>query len=377
MERLLCSDINDCEYIKLLIDKGCRVNQPCIETLISRPYVDLETFRLFLNNGSTATDELMNTYCSESWAVRENHVKIMIQHIDCMLSENIEFTINHLNMILCTVTSLTKHLYLALLKKYSNILPNIHTLKIVCDGANYEIYEIITKKYKIIPNYSCLESIANRINNYWYDRDSSDKILQDILDYKIPVDEKIFNMMNNIKHAELFIAHGLTVTPAMVYHALKKGYWINDLSRFGILYDETLYYQCYIHDMLHKVSKEYMDGFKHYIGKNKPQLRSMCRNNKITIDKIFKFMLENDVRLDGYCVENACFNHKKLAKILIDDFGCEPTIRSLYGLGSAGNDNNLYLDVLRQLVDKYETLDTMTKEYDMINHEFIKLNYKS
>ena len=98
------------------------------------------------------------------------------------------------------------------------------------------------------------------------------------------------------------------------------------LSRFGIKYDEKLYYLSHISNNWH-----YKDKFV-FANEKILGLRTLCQNPKITPEMFDEYLAENNIDPDGYCLEHACQYNKPLATYLLDTLNYIPTITTFYWL---------------------------------------------
>ena len=232
------------------------------------------------------------------------------------------------------------------------IIPDIETLKIICERNDTLSYNRLTKEYKIYPNNSCLSAA---LESYSDDTD----IIIDILNYKITRDldnfKKMIKCTQNIDNIlDLFVKSGLELTLDMIDYALYHNQKIQNLNRFKIKNDEKLYFLCYKNDYFCYEFDE--------IDQNILKMRKMCRSPKTNPIKFFEFVKNNNLKLDKYCVEYANRFNKNLSKILFKYFKCEPTIGCLLSTKKQQNSTKLFKEIL----NKYEiTADIMTQPLDL------------
>ena len=210
------------------------------------------------------------------------------------------------------------------------IEPTYETLKIICrKGYNTSFDKMILKKF--IPTKECLDESMIK-HNY--------NLIVKIICYKISPDKETlhklindswsdYGIMKRKKYAgniiELLIKNGLEITISEIELLLSHDIILEDLNRFDIQYDEELYYLCFKYDYF---PIEYEDKF--IINKNVLHLRTMCKKSKTTIDQIKKFMKDNNIKPDRYCVDNTYIGESsKIRRYLTETLNCEPTIFSL------------------------------------------------
>jgi len=241
-------------------------------------------------------------------------------------------------------------------------VPNFGTLQIVCEQGDLSSYKKITREFKIVPDKECLDAIFRKgnINN---------EMIVDILNYKITPDLDNFkgvikrNSDNDGHILELFIKAGLNITLEMIDYALYRRYKIDKLDRFGIPEDEKLYYLCYRNDF-------FCYDFKD-IDPNIIKMRKMCKNGKIDVNKFFKFVTTNGLKLDNYCLEFAKRHNSKLSKVLFKHFKCEPTIGCILPMKA----QHQTMKTFKKILDSHKvTMGTMTKKLSLDIAGYITAN---
>jgi hypothetical protein len=247
------------------------------------------------------------------------------------------------------------------------IEPDKETLYKTCKPFMIEYFDILTSKYKIYPDKKCLDIAINESYTI--------EFIKKILNFKIKPDEESFNMLlrndqNRNKILPILFDNGLNINNDMIYKALKNKIIFLDLERYGINYDEKLYYYCNKYEITLPV--EYINGFTKNINKNIMELRNLCTHISINIITINKYMVENSVIIDRYCLENLFKWNKKHAISYVKDFGCEPTLNCLYTVNYQNN-NKYYKvteDIKNELLEYFETKQDfdwkiMSKPYDI------------
>jgi hypothetical protein len=165
------------------------------------------------------------------------------------------------------------------------------------------------------------------------------EMITDILQYKVVPDLIEFNCIIEEFHwrsdvFDLLVKYGLQITINELKTAFINNICIGELERFGIEYDENLYYLCHIHNFF---PADYIKNFK--IDKNVLALRLLCRT-QVSISKIMSFTKKNNVKLDRYCMEHvACYNPKMLFH-MIEVLKLKPTMALFYWSNYNKKDND-------------------------------------
>lgn len=214
-----------------------------------------------------------------------------------------------------------------------NVIPDNATFEIACKIGNYDIFKNCIDEFKFVPSKYHLQLILQNVKQ--------SNIINDILCYKIIPNHEEFEILigkdwdSNI--FELLVKYGLQIKNDNVYCALKKGIEINELERFGIEYDNQLYYHCHISGFL---PKSYISKFK--IDKGILGLRILCNTRETSIDVITSFMEKNNVKLDRYCMEHAARNNSQLLAYMINVLKLEITPTLMHWINYNANINDYY-----------------------------------
>ncbi len=207
--------------------------------------------------------------------------------------------------------------------KLLGIQPTIETLKIICKKGSVNVFDRFVTTYKIIPNKECLDESMLSLNQ---------EMIFKIICYKINPDKDTFNKMFKCKTGyfnprkyqeitELLIKNGLQITFNELEMLIMRHSYIDNLERFGINYDEKLYFICYKYDCC---PKSYEDKFT--INSNTLELRKMCEKT-IKLDQFTKFLKNKNVKPDKYCVDNIYINGNRiLIDYLTNKLKCYPSI---------------------------------------------------
>lgn len=243
------------------------------------------------------------------------------------------------------------------------LIPNNETLKIVCcKGYIYE-FESLTQKYKMVPNKECLDiSVTSKLHM---------DLIKQIICYKITPDHTTLKcLLENdnddndiIELIELLIKNGLHILNDDIEKLIQIGCYLNDLERFGVEYDEKLYFVCFKSNK--EIPNDYESKFK--IDKKILKLRALCKshNPRLSVSKFKDYITKNKIKPDRYCLDNAVSSGNiNLYTYMIDELECMPTIFTLYNSSTIHLKKHIYNDIL----DKYKiSHEDMMKTYDHID----------
>lgn len=99
--------------------------------------------------------------------------------------------------------------------------------------------------------------------------------------------------------AKMLRDHGLVINLKCVSMLMSLRLCFDDLSIYGINYDEDLYFECFINDYF---PNEYMDKFT--IDKNLLIARRFDKHNIINVDKLLKLITDNGIIMDNYILDS-------------------------------------------------------------------------
>ncbi len=143
------------------------------------------------------------------------------------------------------------------------------------------------------------------------------KLIDMILKYKITPDIETLNIIIS-KHLsdkytkskkileilELLIHYGLQINFDNIKDLLSASLYVNNLERFNILYDEDLYFVCYINSYF---PEEYMKKFT--IDKNVLTMRHYQWKKNNTTDNFIEFVTKNNLKIDRYTIGRLFLNN--------------------------------------------------------------------
>ena len=87
---------------------------------------------------------------------------------------------------------------------------------------------------------------------------------------------------------------------------LSKGIYLENLERFGILYDEDLYFECFVNNYY---PRYYVDKFN--IDSNVINMRLF----KWSWKELCNFINTNNLKLDGYAIDKTIMNSRNLKQL--------------------------------------------------------------
>ena len=176
--------------------------------------------------------------------------------------------------------------------KLEGVEPDEETLKIACKKGFNDIFDECISMYKMVPTLEHLDLVFQGTKNH--------DMIEKILCYKIMPQKKHFQNSFYEKLSELLIKHGYQPDFDDVSWGLKHGVIVNDPHRFGIVYDEKLYFHCYIYNS-YPYDKEFTTPVM--------EMRKMCRIAKTDYDDLDKFLEENNLIPDRYCLDHAAVHN--------------------------------------------------------------------
>lgn len=241
--------------------------------------------------------------------------------------------------------------------KYYNLQPNMETLSIVCKQGYYELTNTIIEEYNVIPDKNTLDSCITSMN---YD------LITKILKYKLIPDDNTFyqinlcNMYNYhtiaVQIIELLISNGLVITMDHISYLCSQKLSLDDLSRFGINYDNKLYFACYMHNFF---PDEYIT--KCNIDPTLVQLYTLCKSNKTSYANVIDFLINNNITLNRYALDILIQWNLRIGTKIMDTYGCIPSIITAF------RHCNLPFKLLNEVIKKYNiNEDDMLEPYDLV-----------
>lgn len=238
--------------------------------------------------------------------------------------------------------------------KNLNLKPNKKTLDIACKIGNYNVYHDIVTNYNILPDDECLLNIFN-------DSEAStvllkskimidkEKIIDDIISRKIIITKHILDCSSKSKSNIIFqkiFENCAYINIDSIYLAISNGKILSDLEHFNIMYDDKLYYHCYLGNTI----DNYIDKF--CIDDKILTLRKMCKKNSVTT--IENYLKKNKLNYDRYCFSNALeySNTKLISHFFMKNY--DPPVLAITKInnGIYGNHGNFIKIISNKLLQK-------------------------
>jgi hypothetical protein len=230
-----------------------------------------------------------------------------------------------------SLIKIDKWMYVLDVMEMLNIKPNKETFMIGLERGykysvmmligyfdiNYEVLGCVVKSR----NFALIEEILNRGGYAFIGPDILRNLIGDVGN-KIIEKEIKKNNNNKIKIVELLIKYGFKIDLNCIGMLLSANLVLDDLEKFGIGYDENLYFQCYINEYY---PKKYMDKF--IMDKKVLEMRHHRYSNNI--NKNIQFLKENGVSMDMYGLEKA-IKDGKFGEYLMGVCKCVPSLMTLY-----------------------------------------------
>jgi len=207
--------------------------------------------------------------------------------------------------------------------KILKVQPNINTLNIACKKDSTDDITTIIENYGIIPEKTTLDMCMNRLN---YD------IISKLLKYKLTPDDETFYKIYNrwgddhrnesyTQIIELLIIHGLNINITHIKYLIKEKICLHNLERFGISYNEELYFVCYINNYF---PTEYTS--KCSINPILLQMYDLCKSKKLRYEKLIEFMKTKNIKLDRFALDYLIEFNPDVSRDIMMDYKCMPSI---------------------------------------------------
>jgi hypothetical protein len=164
-----------------------------------------------------------------------------------------------------------------------------------------------------------------------------------------------------MKIIELLVKYGMVMNLKYVSLLLSAGEVLVNLERFGIKYDEDLYFECYVNEFY---PQEYMNKFT--IDRNVLIMRKYMHCN-VPMKKCIKFIKKYNLKLDGYTLEFAILNKNKLGMKLLDEYNI--CVATLYKKSVCLQGNLPYYHFNKLLFRNFIEQNKITKDMMMFQYD--------
>lgn len=258
--------------------------------------------------------------------------------------------------------------YICISKLYDlfKIPITLDTLTLAITHKRYTFANTILENYNVMPTQDTLDLAIKNISQ-GATVDNEFNVICNILKYKIIPDNDTLNNLNfsciydnetmkdRYRYVDLLINNGLILSLEVIEFLLSKGLPVLNLERFGIPYDEKLYFLCYKYDVF---CDEYYDKF--IIDKSILDLHKLCRSKMNSIVKLTDYLQKNNVAMDKYAIDFLLFNNKKKADAFIEKYKIIPSVITAY-----------------KSINKNISLDTILGQHNLTHmHMFEKYDIK-
>jgi hypothetical protein len=283
--------------------------------------------------------------------------KLTIEHLHMLLSDDIRFKLpNDKYGRNEEKRNYEKKMFNEIITQFKkcNVIPNLVTLNITCKKGYHDVALELLTTYDILPNKETLESSVSSLNI---------DLVNAILKYKIiPDNDIIYKLINNdpkkvetaISIVELLIMYGFKINFEHINHLLSQKLYLEDLNRFGIEYDEKLYFACFLNEY-------HPDTYMNKYEPVRMEFYRMCRSKKITYMKLKEFMEKNDVKIDKYALDYIVSDKAKLGARVLEKLQCELPLITVYKKFNVSDKS------LKDIIDKYKiTGENMREVYSEV-----------
>ncbi len=257
-----------------------------------------------------------------------------------------------------------------------NLKPNIDTMDILIDAKYFSTLNAIFTRKHVPIDKILLDKII---------RTCDIDLIKKILEYKIAPDDETFrifinsnkesiyssgkdfyfrDIINTILIVELFIRYGLQIKIHHVVELLSIHKPLEKLERFDILYDENLYFLCYVYEHF---PQEYMEKFT--IDSNVLQIRKINEKRTKNPIKMMEFIKTNNLKIDKYIVSAIFSNDLPLSTELITKYNILPDLLTMYRSTPqyAQLEYTNKFEICNKIIEKNNiTKDFMLEYYDII-----------
>ncbi|CAH6421171.1 Hypothetical protein KVN_LOCUS170 [uncultured virus] len=377
------------DFLNFLLELGCIISRNCFEIFKESKCDNLILFKLILTNFKQINDDDLEYFIKEQdiikilYLIEIKFFEPSETYLNKLLNQNGKY-LSNIEHILDEIEKIKNNEWLIsdyLNKKHrkyknsddekniisiidyfvvKNILPSKQSLDICCkENLEKLIFQLIIK-YKIIPDKTNLDDCLKY--------STSIKIIKFLVDFKITANcDSIDCLLENYRYdekdknkiIEILINSGLLINETYIHKLIDNKILLTNIKRFGISYDENLYFKYHINNLF---DKENLDYFRKDLGSNIVDSRLLFKNTTTNYKTIKKLINENNLKFDRYCFENACLFNKNLASELIKNHDIEPTARSLvwYTLTHKKIHEN---DTVNKMLIKFDLKKNITSDY--------------
>lgn len=323
------------EYTKKILDvilKNCKnddkiVFEPLMKSLCRGS--DKDIFEYVIENfGYTDKfvefifDKVVKFYPSLIFNLVDKGYKLTMDNVNCMMGRYRKFGIDNVLKYACTKKRATTNIDVHELYEMFNLIPTLNELNIACRMGYDDAGIYLMEKFNIIPEKETLD-ICVSSKNY--------NLIEKVLHYKLTPDEETINKLKGDyyglipKIVDLLLAHGLEINSSHLDFLISNEIIVNDLERFGIKYDDKLFFLCYLNDFY---PEQYASKFE--LDNNLKKLYKICKTKRLKYEKLKEFLKTSNVKLNRYAFEYLIMINNDVASELMEDYNCIPSIITSY-----------------------------------------------
>jgi hypothetical protein len=206
------------------------------------------------------------------------------------------------------------------LYKMFNLQPTLNELHIACNKNSKISAFYLMDEFNIIPEKETLDICVSQLNY---------ELVEKVLHYKLTPDEDTLNKIKGNysdicpKIIDLLLAHGLVINNSHMNFLMENKIIVYDLERFDIKYDNKLHFLCYLYDFF---PDQYV--VKMPTDNNLEKLYKLCRSKRLCYSKLKDCI--KIIGLNKYALEYLIIHNAEVARELMKEFNCEPSIITMY-----------------------------------------------
>jgi hypothetical protein len=269
-------------------------------------------------------EKVIKHYPSLIFNLYDRGYKLTMDNVNCLMNLYMVIGIDNVLKYTCTKNrdKPQQNIYIHELYEMFKLTPTLNELHIACKNSYTESGIYLMDKFNIIPEKETLD-ICVSSQNY--------TLIEKVLHYKLTPDEETINKLKGSyycdtpKIVDLLLAHGLEINSSHLDFLISNKIIVNDLERFGIKYDDKLYFLCYLNDFF---PDQYTSKFE--LDNNLKKLYKVCKTRRLKYDKLKEFLKTSKSKLNRYALEYLIYCNKEVAVLLMDEFNCVPSMITSY-----------------------------------------------
>ncbi len=317
-------------------------------------FVDMYTLLFEKKIMMDTNNELLFDYIFDKFGHDDKLIKYILQYDEndkCflkILSNGFKLTTEYINLRLqqtetLSITNFKKYKIpkldenmeydLVILFEIFKLQPNLNTLNIACEMDYIDTVNVLIKDHNLIPQKETLDKSIMSGNI---------KLITTILNYKLTPDDVTFYMMEKQYYSqeiiELLISYGLEIKFEHIEYLLFRGTHLRNLDRFGIKYDEKLYFACFVNNNFPA----------EYVGINPTRLKlyKLCCDKKLKYGTLMEFLKNNNIGFDKYAFHNIIMHNYDLGTLIMKKHNFAPSLLTTFR--AVGAPNKMVLDIIKK-----------------------------